>query len=279
MGMGIVAAAATAALIASVAGASAATAPAAPLDSTFRTVAHDTTIPAVGIAVRVDTWRISRPAAATPPVQLVSVIVPRSGAFARIAAVGRGGEAGALMRDSACPRAILTLNGGFYTRTAQRSAPLGLLRVAGLTRNPPSGRRYGGFLTIDNGRIDVIDRAQAADAQRARDALESSPIVTWNGADGIHGDDGVRFDRVGIGATASGAIIVVGSFGEDQETVTLTEFSRLSRAAARAQGDPIRKFLAMDGGPSAHIYLPRTGVLFGSRGPAYLPDIVCIGLP
>ena len=68
----------------------------------------------------------------------------------------------------------------------------------------------------------------------------------------------------------------VAAFAPDQRTVSLAEFARLAALAAARAGTRIVGLLAMDGGPSAHLWFPGAGQLFGARGDVYLPSAVCL---
>lgn len=223
-------------------------------------------------------WRLQRNGdALSSPIDLILVMAEDKDIQARIQPVLKRGSAVSLYAPSLCPRAHIITNGSFYTRDGDKSAPLGLVRSGGKTLSKLSQRRSGGFLVINQGKIGILPRAATARALIATDAIESSPIVVREGANDMRSDDGVRFDRVGVGTASNGKTVVVGAFAEDQDSITLFEFSSLARAAVMASGGRLRNLLAMDGGPSAHIYLPRARRLYGYRGPAYLPNAICIG--
>lgn len=225
---------------------------------------------------RLDTWRLQRKADRTSSTIELVVATADAKARVRIQPVLKHGSTVTLYSRSLCPKALAVANGSFYVRTGDKTDPLGLVRVGGRTIADPSQRRSGGFLAIDNGKARILPRAAASDALKATDAIESTPILVRNGNNDMRSDDRVRFDRVAIGTLASGKTALIGAFGEDQDSVSLYEFSLLARAAVAATGEKLQDLLAMDGGPSAHIYLPPANRLFGYRGPAYLPNAVCI---
>lgn len=227
---------------------------------------------------RLDSWRLQRKGdGASAAVDLVVVTVVDRDTKARVQPVLRRGSTASLYVPTLCPSAVVVTNGSFYIRDGDKSAPLGLVRVAGKTLARLSQRRSGGFLVINSGKIEVVPRAESARALVATDAIESTPIVVRDGANGMRSDDGVRFDRVGVGTITGGKTAVIGAFAENQDSISLYEFSTLARAAVAANGGRLSNFLAMDGGPSAHIYLPGEKRLYGYRGAAYLPNAICIG--
>jgi hypothetical protein len=152
---------------------------------------------------------------------------------------------------------------------------MGLVRIDGRTRVRTSARRSGGFLLIDGRTVRVVDRSQTAIAEAAPWAVESSPVLIHGGADGMRGDDGARADRVAVGVTTSGRPILLGAFGPGQDCISLFEFGRLARAAATAHGEAVADLLAMDGGPSAHLFLPgRT--LYGASSSIFLTNLIAL---
>ena len=217
--------------------------------------------------------RLATPAA---KLHLVTLYVPTDGAVVTIRAVDRQGDAETLVTRAGCPASAAAINGGFYIRDQAGARPLGLVRIDGVTRSKPSKRKFGGFLVVADGRLAVLPRDAVAPALKAAYAIESSPRLMEGGVGGIRGDNGERFDRVAIGTSADGGVLVIGVFGEDQDTVRMGEFSTLAAAAAGLAGHPARDLIAMDGGPSAHIRLGAQGKFYGYRGPAFLPNVVCL---
>ena len=233
---------------------------------------------AKGPLYRLDSWRLKRKNDATSaPIDFIVVMVADQKTWARVQPVLKRGSAVSLYTPSVCPRAIVVANGSFYVRNGDRTAPLGLVRVGGKTLARPSGRRSGGFLAVNNGKIEILPRAAKNRALGSTDAIESTPVLVRNGANDMRSDDRVRFDRVAVGTTTDRGTVMIGAFAEDQDSVSLFEFSVLARRAVATIGARLHNLLAMDGGPSAHIYLPGTKRLYGYRGPAYLPNAICIG--
>lgn len=250
---------------------SGAEAAAAPFVSNFSVANHATS--RMGV-VRLDTWTLRRDRApGGGPVTLVLVTLPRGTARARIVPVSRGGSSTDLFRPALCPGGV-AINGGFFLRRGAIRTALGLVRVNGRTLSKPSRRRSGGLLAINDGELEVLPRREIARALRATDAIESTPVVIEGRRNAMRSDDGVRFDRVAIGRAADGGLLIVGAFGRNQDSVSLWELGVLARAAMKAQGGLVQDLLAMDGGPSAHILFGDR--LFGYRGPAYLPNAVCV---
>lgn len=222
-----------------------------------------------------DRWVVRR-SRGDPPIDLIVLILPQARYATSIAPVARADLAPRLFPPLPCRAAAVVTNGGFFWRSIKGPRALGLVRVSGRTLTRPSGRRYGGFLTATDGTFAVLRRQAANTALRATDAIESSPIIVWNARSDMKSDDGIRFDRVALGTTVDGQLVIVGAFAPDQETVTLTELGALAMAAVRLRQKRLDTLIALDGGPSAHLYLARQRRLFGFGGSMYLPNAVCV---
>lgn len=226
---------------------------------------------------RIDVWQLRRRVDQSAPLTLVFAVLPEARNRASIAHVDREGATSSVYSPGFCPGAIAVSNGNFFVDDAQGKRPLGLLRVDGRLIAQTSRRRTGGFLTVDGqGRVAVLPRAMAAQARAAASAVESTPIIILGGRDAMRGDQRDRFDRIAVGHARDGATVMVGAFAQDQQSVSLAEFAKLVLAAAASQQVALEGMLAMDGGPSAHLWFPAAGVLYGHRGPAYLPSAICV---
>jgi hypothetical protein len=231
-----------------------------------------------GATVRVFTLR--REKGNRSPITLVIAAVPAHSARLEVREVRQEGPARTTYANGPCPTAIAAVNGSFFYHDADGYRPMGLVRIDGQTIQGPSPRTSGGFLASDGRSIRIVPRKAPAPALAARFAVESSPILIEGGKSGMRADDGLRFDRIGVGAADSGAMVVLGAFGVAQKAVSLWEFEGLARAAAARVDEHIADMLAMDGGPSAHLFLPdeNGGVLYGQPGRIYTPNMVCVGL-
>jgi len=241
----------------------------------FASVAHTDQI--AGKTARVDVWGLRRTAGNGGPVNLVMGMVPKADAQIRIVPVARRAAASrGLYERAPCPGALAMINGSFFEGFGRHEHIQGLLRVGRRALRPISGRQQGGFLTTDGRSLRILPRAEAARAQAADNAVESSPILMLRGQSGMHRDDGAHADRVAAGLTDKGDVVLIGAFGERNDTVSLYEFETLAEGAAAANGLRLRDVIAMDGGPSAHLYLPRTDLFFGQTGPIFLTDVICL---
>lgn len=227
-------------------------------------------------------WSLTRTAREHQTVSLVMAIAPKARAWVSVRPVLKDGPARPTYVQGPCQDALAVVNGSFFYRDDKGARPMGLVRVDGRTVQGPSPRTSGGFLTSDGSSIRLVLKAQPEKAMAARFAVESAPILIWNGKNGMRSDDRQRHDRVGVGITRDGDIVVVGAFGPAAAGVSLWEFEKLVRQAAINQGEQVADFIALDGGPSAHFYMPngegKGGVLLGHLGPIYTPNVVCVGV-
>ncbi|MGE4337877.1 MAG: phosphodiester glycosidase family protein [Pigmentiphaga sp.] len=197
--------------------------------------------------------------------------------MASIEYVDRMGATSSVYTQGFCDGAIAVVNANFFVEANNRKHPLGLLKINGRSISRTSPRKSGGFLVIDDeGGVIVLPRSQEPQAEATRDVIQSTPVLVLNGHDDMRRDQRDLFDRVAVGNTQSGAIVIVGAFAQDQETISLAEFSLLALTAAALKGIELDGLLGMDGGPSAHIWFPKDGALYGHRGPVYLPSVVCV---
>lgn len=227
----------------------------------------------------VATWTIQRDRRDTE-ITLVMATAPARRARLEVRPVLRDGPARPTYAEGPCQDALAVVNGSFFYKDEQGARPMGLVRVDGQTVQGPSPRTSGGFLTSDGRTLRIVPKRTPAPALAARFAVESAPILIEAGASGMRSNDGQRYDRVAVGVTRDGDLIAVGAFAAGQATVSLWEFEKLAREAARRQGDEIVDLIAMDGGPSAHFYVPDAPKqsLHGWLGRIYTPNVVCIGV-
>jgi uncharacterized protein YigE (DUF2233 family) len=107
-------------------------------------------------------------------------------------------------------------------------------------------------------------------------ALQSRPILLYSGKpDGADSHE-ARANRSIIGVTQEGNIVVALVLGEARQSITLAETADLLVSFASLEGRPkLSDVLALDGGPSAHLYAPRSKRHFGSTEDGFVPNIIC----
>lgn len=261
--------------IVSLALAAAAPAPRPPFMPGFDAAAHTTLISAR--KSRIDLWNLRRTGEGGS-ITLAMVTTPRKVARIRIIPMGRRARARGLYENVPCSNALAMINGSFFEGDRRTEHIQGLLRLDGITLRAPSNRTSGGFLATDGRALKVFDRDHAGEAEKADNAIESSPILIQAGLNGMRRDDGVHADRVAAGVTTDGDVVLFAAIGRDGGGVSLYEFEELIRAGAAVQGKTLADVIAMDGGPSAHLWLPRQDVFLGQTGSIFLTDTVCVSV-
>ena len=254
----------------------AAPAPRPPFIPGFAAAAHTTLLGAK--KSRIDFWGLRRTERGGGSLTLAMVTTPRRAARVRFIEVGRRAMARPLYESVDCPGALAMINGSFFEGDRRTEHIQGLLRLNGRTLRGPSARTSGGFLATDGRTLKVFDRDQAAFAESQANAIESSPILIRRGLSGMRRDDRVRADRVAAGVTTDGDVVLFAAFGQGGRGVSLYEFEELIRAGAAVQGKILADVIALDGGPSAHLWLPRQEVFLGQTGSIFLTDAVCVGV-
>lgn len=226
------------------------------------------------------TWTIRRERRENE-ITLVMALAPRNRARLEVRPVLREGPARETYAAGPCQDALAVVNGSFFYKDDRGARPMGLVRFDGRTVQGPSPRASGGFLASDGRSLTVVPKKAPAAALAERYAIESAPILIEDGASGMRSNDGQRYDRVAVGITRDGDLLAIGAFAAGQATVSLWEFEKLAREAARRSGKEIADLIAMDGGPSAHLYvpgLPAKSAVHGWLGRIYTPNVVCIGV-
>jgi hypothetical protein len=196
----------------------------------------------------------------------------------RMRDVRRTGPLVTLFETIAIPTDAVLVNGGFFAvddKDAPR--PTGFIVANGNRLSAFVRTQVGGVLTATGDQHRVIPARLFDPAIGYRDAVQGRPILVYNGMRGVQSDDRRLFDRVAIGVTQSGSVLVAGAFNDNGQAVSLYEFAEMLVRASKVYGLELAEAINLDGGPSAHIYLPRLRRHFGGPTTTYLPNAVAIG--
>lgn len=172
---------------------------------------------------------------------------------------------------------IAIVGGGFfgYTKTG-KAVPVGLIRENGVRKIALMPWDHGGVLTSDGqGKIKIFPAESKSQAGRWAYAIQSKPIIILNG--NIDVSKNLRdadFNRVAVGTTLDGDILIVGLFHSFGQAATLVQFAQIYKSLADKKGIKILRALAMDGGSGAQIYIPRLNMHFGDTGRSYFPSAI-----
>lgn len=146
----------------------------------------------------------------------------------------------------------LAITGGFSKRSDNRLEPEGLVRtdmkeISSIVRWP-----HGGVISISEHTVRIA-RISSWRAQPAKMgmALQSKPLLVFEGNVDEPLNDVHRWNRVAVGTLRDGSVVFIGAFAPNNDAVTLREFAIDAKSILE---DRLFALLNMDGGPSAFLY-------------------------
>jgi hypothetical protein len=182
-----------------------------------------------------------------------------------------------LLGPPQCLRGIALTNGGYYfVKPNGKNQPTGLAISNGVVLSPLTNPRWGGFVIWNGDQLDVRRVSDVSDATKARNALQSSPIIIWGGQIEISPRDKAAYNRTAIGVTTSSDLVLVGAFTHNGNAISQYAFAQLARGMGLIGGPKIQMLLGLDGGPSSHLYIPALDKRFGYSGKRFLPNALCV---
>lgn len=227
-------------------------------------------------------WQLDDLSVPTRKLTLLALTLPAAAVEWQVVPVARRGRSADLLRQLPCADPWVLTSGGFYGRDAEgKPMPLWLSIAGGRVLSPFVGRRYGGVMARKPGqtRTHIFPVRQFPHAEPWAEALQSSPLIVDQGRNDMHRDDGKRFNRLAIGLDAAGNLMILGAFRANLRAVSLYAFAEIALAVGQRIGFDLEQALALDGGPSARIYLPGSGRFWGYGGRDYLPNGLCFRPP
>lgn len=175
---------------------------------------------------------------------------------------------------------VAVLNGGFFGRNG---APVGLVIASGVQRSARDrNRTEGGVIIQEKGKVLIRRISGVTSLSQIEQALQAWPILVWDSkVDNINPNAecsparraGCPANRVAVAIRGDELLFVIalGSY-------TPYEFARwLSEPSAKG-GLAVNQALGLDGGPSAHLYLPRPGIHLGNTTNDYIPNVLHLQL-
>lgn len=175
------------------------------------------------------------------------------------------------------PETLVVVSGGFfgYNHSGDET-PIGLVRQGGKKKVALIEWSYGGVLVSDRvGNVKIIPANNSSQAGGWSEAIQSKPIIVFKGKVDVRKNlHDAPFNRVAIGNTYAGDILIVGVFHEFGEAATILDFAQIYKKIADTRGLKILRALAMDGGTGAQISIPSENVSFGDTGLSYFPNAV-----
>ncbi|MCP2141338.1 UNVERIFIED_ORG: hypothetical protein J2Y94_002663 [Pseudomonas poae] len=211
--------------------------------------------------------------------QIVAVYIPNDTSTLSVHKIEKKGTAESLYAPLVKKNTLVIASGGFFGfKLNGKEQPLGLVRSNGKRLVNLIPWDHGGVLVSDqNGHAKVIPASNRNQAGAWPDALQSKPIIINSGkVDVAKNLRDAEFNRVAIGFTREGDILLVGTFQTFGQAATLVDFAEVYKRIAEDRGLQIHRALAMDGGAGAQITLPTLKRRFGDTGRSYFPNAMRI---
>jgi len=211
--------------------------------------------------------------------QTVTAYIPANSSALTVQDIRKKSTAKQAYAPIANKNTILIASGGFFGfRSDGIEKPIGLIRANGKRLVKLMEWDHGGILVSDRrGNVKIIPAQNRNQAGAWPEAIQSKPIILYKGTIDIHKNPrDAEFNRVAIGYTLEGDMLVVGVFHSFSQASTLYDFAQTFKDIADSRGLKIHRALALDGGAGAQIHIPSKGLLFGDSGRSYFPNAVRI---
>lgn len=206
--------------------------------------------------------------------ELVYLKIPRSKVSLKIKDIGKKGDADSIYDQAASPNSLLLASGGFWGYdTGNKKIPLGLVVSEGKVLNKKSRWTTGGVLYQNNKTINIKHISKFSESS-VQEAIQSKPILVQQGKNDIYSDSRKYFDRIAIGLTMSNEILVCGVFNSKGRGISLYEFAEILVKKEHTHYPNTRIALAMDGGPSSHLYFPPLKKHMGYSHINHVPNLI-----
>lgn len=209
--------------------------------------------------------------------QTISVYIPAKTAILSVHEIQKKGTAKQTYSPLVVKNTILIASGGFFGyRSDGHEKPIGLIRANNKRLVRMLDWDHGGVLVSDKkGNIKIIPAQNRSQAGAWSEAIQSKPIIINSGMVDVNKNlRDSEFNRVAIGYTLDGDILVVGTFHSFGQAATLVDFAKIFKSEAERRELKIHRALAMDGGAGAQIYIPSKNLSFGDSGRSYFPNAV-----
>lgn len=171
---------------------------------------------------------------------------------------------------------LVISNGGFFgLDDNHQRVPLGLVISDGATLNSNANWKEGGILFQINDTVGIIHISEYNN-QKFQQAIQCKPILVRNSRLDIYSNSYDFFDRISIGITNEDELIICGAFNKEGTCLSLFEFAEFLSSCPQMPCPNLKISLYLDGGPSAHIFIPGLNKHYGYSGVNYLPNIIHI---
>jgi hypothetical protein len=211
--------------------------------------------------------------------QTVTAYIPANSSSLSVQDIRKKGTAKQAYSSIANKNTILVASGGFFGfRSDGVEKPIGLIRSNRKRLVKLMEWDHGGILVSDRrGNVMIIPAQNRNQAGAWSEAVQSKPIIVYKGAIDIRKNPrDAEFNRVAIGYTLEGEMLVVGVFHSFSQASTLYDFAQTFKEIAESRGLKVHRAIALDGGAGAQIHIPSKGLLFGDSGRSYFPNAIRI---
>ena len=201
-------------------------------------------------------YRINNAKSKFDGLEFVWFVINQRDARVEIQRIGKKGKVADIYAQASSSSDLIVLSSGFKT---QSGSPSGYLVRHGKILSPLVQWTSGGILfQRANGVIGIvhIDAWNKNPIPDLRYAIQAKPLVVEDQQNGIRSPVHERFNRVGIGFTTEGDILVAGAFRKDDRAVSLYDFGLLLSAHIKGGIPKAEIVVNLKGGPGAHIYMP-----------------------
>lgn len=209
--------------------------------------------------------------------QLAEVFIPAGESNVTVHDLRIKGLAVEAYKKITTPHTLVVVGGGFFGYNSNgKETPIGLTREDNVRKVALMPWSHGGVMTSDGkGTLRIFPAENANQGGRWPYALQSKPIIILNGKVDVSKNlRDANFNRVAIGTTAEGDILIVGLFHGFGQAATLVKFSEIYKRIADRRSLKILRALAMDGGAGAQIHIPSLDMSFGDTGLSYFPNAI-----
>ncbi|WP_322847342.1 phosphodiester glycosidase family protein [Pseudomonas sp. B33.4] len=207
--------------------------------------------------------------------QLIEVYIPAESAVVTVHDLRAKGVAVDAYRGLETKDTVAIIGGGFFGYNSKgEEEPIGLTRVNGERKVALMPWSHGGvFASNGTGTLRIFPATSKNQGGRWKYALQSKPIIIQNGNVDVGKNlRDAEFNRVAVGLSVGGDILIVGLFQNFGQAATQVQFSYIYRIIAEKRDLKILRALAMDGGAGAQIHIPKLDLNFGDTGLSYFPN-------
>jgi len=192
----------------------------------------------------------------------------------RIQFVGTSGDRDVIYPIQADSNTVVIINGGYFGYNYKKKLiPLGLLIENSKTKSKLTPWKTGGIIHEKNGKINISSIIKFDNSINYNNALQSKPIVVNGGNSEIYSKNLKWRNRTAIGIDNDNNIVIAGVFNTGTGAMSLFDFAKI--LSYKSKGKSLVDIaLAMDGGKSSYIYIPKLNKSWGKKVPLFVPNVV-----